>query len=328
VNRASSQLAAHSHTRQLQAVARSGAMANRAEAEVHRVWDRFLLLLRNASNSSMTHPGPAIVDALHRETRKLFSSLLPAIQATIGADLASVARWGYRTAARNVSRTLPKKYLRAAVALRGQAVREAEPGLIIFQRTSPITATDVLDPFREPADRELTYDDLMGLLFPPPDEATVNDWLRLTLGGQTWYRSLDEAARKAAFGPDQLAAMIAGVYSSGMGQAAIAKAALPFVDGVRYRARRVARTFGLAVAQRSQNAAWEAIDDLIIGFQIHATLDSETRPKAGTKKPVDPLKNHRTRNGMIFYKQPGPGQKGLDEMPNPPHEADGSLAWN
>lgn len=56
--------------------------------------------------------------------------------------------------------------------------------------------------------------------------------------------------------------------------------------------------------------------DLIIGYQIHAVLDEQTRPE------------HRERDGTVYYRDPGPGQKGMDEMPRPPREADGNMAWN
>ena len=64
---------------------------------------------------------------------------------------------------------------------------------------------------------------------------------------------------------------------------------------------------------------WEnnkAIASLTLGHQVHAQLDQNTRPA------------HRIRNGNIYYANPEPGQKGLDEMPHPPMEADGSVAFN
>jgi uncharacterized protein with gpF-like domain len=48
---------------------------------------------------------------------------------------------------------------------------------------------------------------------------------------------------------------------------------------------------------------------LLIGYQVHATLDQHTRPW------------HKQRDGTVYYKNPGPGQKGMAQMPNPPDEA-------
>jgi SPP1 gp7 family putative phage head morphogenesis protein len=81
-------------------------------------------------------------------------------------------------------------------------------------------------------------------------------------------------------------------------------------------ARRVARTEGLRVATTMQLTASEQIPDLVTGYQILATLDSRTRPE------------HRKRHGTIFHRDPKSGEHGFAEMPHPPVEADGTLAWN
>lgn len=54
----------------------------------------------------------------------------------------------------------------------------------------------------------------------------------------------------------------------------------------------------------------------VIGWQVLGILDDRIRPA------------HRERHKTIYYANPKPGQKGYDEMPNPPYEADGSLAHN
>lgn len=154
------------------------------------------------------------------------------------------------------------------------------------------------------------------ILFPAPTMQQVKATLGKVLAGQTWYQALHNGAAKAKFGPDKLADTIAREYSKGATQREIAKKVMPYVEGVRYRARRTARTFGMAIAQQGQNAMHEPLADLIIGWQVHATLDANTRPA------------HRARNLTIYYAEPGPGQAGYDQKPDPPQEADGSLAWN
>ena len=49
---------------------------------------------------------------------------------------------------------------------------------------------------------------------------------------------------------------------------------------------------------------------------IHAVLDERTRPL------------HRARNGLIYYKEPVGNQKSVADMPRPPIEPDGTVAFN
>lgn len=81
-------------------------------------------------------------------------------------------------------------------------------------------------------------------------------------------------------------------------------------------AKRFVRTEGIRVATETNLAAYEQLGDLTIGYMIHAVLDEVTRPE------------HRARNGTIYYKYPEAGQKGINEMPRPPIEQDGTIAYN
>lgn len=59
----------------------------------------------------------------------------------------------------------------------------------------------------------------------------------------------------------------------------------------------------------------------LVGWQILSMLDSRVRPK------------HAERHGRIYYYNPRPerGERGMDEMPNPPYESakdGGVMAWN
>lgn len=57
----------------------------------------------------------------------------------------------------------------------------------------------------------------------------------------------------------------------------------------------------------------------LIGWQVISMLDNRVRPK------------HMIRHGMKYYYDPGPDERGLDEMPNPPYESPkdgGSMAYN
>ena len=148
------------------------------------------------------------------------------------------------------------------------------------------------------------------MLFPPPDAATIDR----VVYSHGWWDRLAAGTRLAS--PDVLASILASGIAQGHSQQEIARTLLPAVDGVRASARRVARTECLRVAGDTQLKMHDQLGDLVTGFQIHCTLDQFTRPA------------HAARSGTIYYKHPGPGQLGLESMPRPPAEADGSIAWN
>lgn len=337
----SQRLAGHVHARQLEAELRVTAAANAVDRAVGGVWRSFLRIVTARKDAARFNNGPVI-----RSVYSSLTSLLPEIVQTMTRHLTSLSSWGLRSAAANLVRTLPAEWLGAAVVGRiqreprnfggrlaendglfrnwndvGQDLCEAdEPGFIqlALNALRRLQSTDPAEPLRPPD--QLTGDQakqlFASLLFQPPTEKQVNRLLNTVLQGQTWYQALNGATRWAGFDARQAAQTVARGYAAGKSAREIATDVRPMLDGVRYRARRLARTYGMAIAHDSQMQAHAAVDDLIIGYKIIATLDSKTRPE------------HRKRNGTIYYKQPKAGQKGLDQMPDPPREADGTLAWN
>jgi SPP1 gp7 family putative phage head morphogenesis protein len=118
------------------------------------------------------------------------------------------------------------------------------------------------------------------------------------------------------FDVDRTAAVVWQGIADGKDRRWIAKELAKVLDGDMVAARRTARTEGLRVATQVHLQTAEQIPDLVIGYQIHATLDSRTRPE------------HAARHGEIYYRNPGPGQKGFNEMPQPPIDPGGVLAYN
>jgi SPP1 gp7 family putative phage head morphogenesis protein len=96
----------------------------------------------------------------------------------------------------------------------------------------------------------------------------------------------------------------------------IAREILPAVQNVQASARRIARTESLRVAAAVQMEAHAGLGSLVVGYRINATLDKNTRPE------------HRARDGTAYYAHPQGDQLGYDQMPRPPQESDGSMAWN
>lgn len=159
-------------------------------------------------------------------------------------------------------------------------------------------------------DASAQRDYFRALLFPPPPESVI----RSIVYASGWSARLGNETSLAA--PRDIAAAVMQSVTSGQSIRDLARDLLPIVDGVRSTARRVARDESMRVSHAMQQAAWSQVDELIVGYQVNAVLDARTRPE------------HRARAGTIYYKNPQPGQKGMDECPHPPYEADGSWAYN
>jgi hypothetical protein len=129
-----------------------------------------------------------------------------------------------------------------------------------------------------------------------------------------WHRRMQRLTRLA--NPETLAHTIAIGVQQAKSPATIARQILPVVQNVRSSAKRVARTEAMKVAHSFEMDTYDQLGDLVVGFQINATKDINTR------------KAHYDRDGDQFFKDPKPGQLGLDAMPRPPLEADGSVAHN
>ncbi len=142
---------------------------------------------------------------------------------------------------------------------------------------------------------------------------------------QTWEQRLFGEV-SARFSPAIIAGVISRGYAEGLNQREIAQRLLPAFHGIRTSARRVARTYGMAIAHHTQQQTAAGLGDLVIGYTVHAVHGNpNSRPW------------HVARDGTQYFKQPGEGQKGLGQMPRPPFEAEDPrerpagapyMAWN
>lgn len=167
-----------------------------------------------------------------------------------------------------------------------------------------------MKPLREPVAGTLSDEKkrkiFADLLFPPLSLDRVAEIVRGRSGSLDWVSRLSAATRLAA--PEQLAGIITRSYSQGKTQQQIAKDLLPAVQNVQTTARRIARTEGMRIAHDTQMEMYDQLGDLVIGYQVHAQLDQNTRPW------------HAARSGTIYYNEPKKGQKGPAQMPHPPIE--------
>lgn len=146
-------------------------------------------------------------------------------------------------------------------------------------------------------------DDLAAVLFPPLSLEELLGLVNHPRQGLPWYESLARSTKLAQ--PEALAGILVAGITQGKGQAEIARDLLPAVDGYRVSARRVARTETLRVAHAANMAAHGQLGDLVIGYQIHATLDANTRPA------------HRARNGLKWLKDSGEPMQAALHMDGP-----------
>lgn len=148
---------------------------------------------------------------------------------------------------------------------------------------------------------------IISLVFPPPQEDFLNQIIFGNTGGLNWVNRITSLSKLNS--PQSIAQTVLNGLAQGKEPQEIEDDLIPVVDFVRSSAKRIARTESIRVAHETQFLAWEQMGDLVIGYQIHATTDENTRDW------------HLKRDGQIYYKNPKPGQKGLDKMPRPPQEA-------
>ena len=311
-----SRLAARARIRQVEIALRADAAAAAADRAILRVW-RSILGLFDQSSWHVAH-----VFIPHN-----LRAILPAATQAVYNALARIARYGRRETVNALRQTLPTPYLRHAATrrlfpLREDINRDPKPGVIeLALRALGLEPMDLADQLREPAREEMEDERqreiFTKLLFPPPTESEVHAIITRPVSGVTWTQRLDGATRAQNFTPQRMAEIVSREFSQGKAPREIAKALEPVVDGFRSTAQRIARTEGMRVAHDVQHQAWEAMGtDLVIGYQLHATLDQHSRSW------------HAARNGKVYYREPKNGQSGFDEMPRPPLEPDGSVAWN
>ena len=305
------QLTQRAHARQVRAVALADRAANRAQACVRRVWAAILRSLRLPPRDAA------------RSVLALLRALPDLARADVAVSLGGVLRWGQRSARTVVTASVPKKLLVRAAQRRasgedhqrprggGPADRGSGPGRQVrgghdsgrFHES--FDWHDLLGPFLAPDhdDPDDTDLDWRAILFPAPTEQHA----ARVIFGSGWQDRIREGTGLGS--PEAIAQRVFTGLTLGQTHEEIARRLLPVVDGVRATAKRLARTESMRVAAATQWEAHAALGDLVVGYTVHATLDSNTRPW------------HRARDGQEYFIDPGPGQKGPLQMPHPPDEA-------
>ena len=351
-----SRLAARAGTRQLELLAHCDGVADAADALVATAWQRFLDLARAGQGPRRLAGvfGPvrhALADLLHDRLSGLaewahgtaadaLAQTLPvpylAAAVSMEGNHARVHRPGLQRA-RGVhpqnpdhgphrgGRPAPRPPLvrlaqpdRSAggpYPLAEDTAQPIAPGLVQFgfDDAGSLTATNVAQPLDGLPEAE-QRDYFAALLFPPLDGPRLAAILYGDDAAGDWTERLAKLTR--LLDPAVLAPLLEQGFAAGDTLDQLAERIRPHVGGAKSDARRIARTEGMRIAHAAQMDAHAGIDDLTIGWQVHALLDQNTRP------------HHRHRNGTVYYRQPTGGQLGMDRMPHPPIEEDGSIAYN
>lgn len=279
---ASSRLAAKVGIQQAKTLVQADAIADRIDGRILRLWGRLLRLL------AIKVPRPGTQEQIAAILREITQTAITGID----QGLESIARQGHAQAIEDAMAAAPQ----AGLSLALQQANPQPPDLR-EARLSPQQRAQVEAQLFEP----LPADEVARIIYAPS-------------AGTSWNARLAAQTRLAP--PDQLAALVTMGMAQGQTVQQLANTLGPAVQGVRTSARRVARTEGMRVSHAARMEAFNDLGDMVIGYQIHATMDWRVRPA------------HAARNGTIYYKNPKPGQPSITEMPNPPMEADGTVAFN
>lgn len=311
IHHVNSHVAARYGTTQVEVLSAARALGDKSDAAIQTWFNR---LFGPRGTLRAENPFEA-----YRKGLLTFRELPQVIAGVLGPAFAKVAITTSQQTASHLASSVPLPYLRIAALRPVRPLLEEELPIVRF---GPAGIEELLTRFADPnwmagASDGQKRDFLQELLFPPPTEDQVRAIVYGNAGarGQTsWIERLQQETSLAS--PEQIAPLIVQSFTAGQNHQELAKLLLPIVGGVQATARRIARDESMRIAHHMQSQAHEALADITLGYQVHATLDQNTRPA------------HAARNGTIYYMHPKDDEPGLDEMPHPPEEADGSIAHN
>lgn len=307
-------LVAKMHLRQVEVLEQLGRLENGIDQMVP-FEDFWRIVTRGSSSVPKTAEFAARVESLLADVRIL-----------IRRRFKELAYRSHDWAVEALTSAIPAKILEylAPIEPRFEQIKPDRPGKLVFDNsTIRLVYEDESKPFGVPS--KLAKKDLSDeekeqirkyILFPPPSQAEVSRIIntgRITQAPngdqfENWETRFDRLSKlindkKLAFNE-----IVTG-YSQGENIDALQKRLEPVVGGIKASARRIARTEGSRIAEQIQRRTWDELGDMMVGVQILAVLDERTRPE------------HATRNGRIYYRRPGPGQKSIAELPDLPDAA-------
>lgn len=235
--------------------------------------------------------------------RQMLDILMTRIEDIIGSHLEAMHEWGYETSRRNLASSLSvdvvKRVMKQQLGIEEQAVvfdcTGTYPVFSPFQEVSYRgleIGRDLLDRILSPVRlaKAQAYDTVLDFIAPPLAKKTVQRLLRRSYWGDglTWEERIRGFGRYFNF--KQIARQLADGISSGESIPKLRKRLDPLVDGIKYKARRIARTESLRVANQANREAEKKLGE--IGRQVLAIIDDATRD------------HHLMRHGRIYNRMP------------------------
>lgn len=300
-------LAAEHHLRQIEAMVRLEPLANHADRVFSRAAADVVRLVVDGTS----------VNASRRLSVALFQRAFRDVASHLRHEYETLASWGYDTAVDSLIRAIPRNFFRLSSPelSRFESIDATEnESIIAFIRQ--ITLGVVVDNFTEPIARgfvrELSPTQWEGVVksvvFPVPDRSRTTELINAPdEQGRSWRERLAVLSRKVT-DVDQVSQQMAVGFSEGESQSEIRQRIKPLVSNIVSSTKRIVRTEGLRIAERMQRESWEALGDMMIGAQILAVLDQNTRQE------------HALRNGRVYFREPTGDQFALADIPLLPDE--------
>jgi len=160
--------------------------------------------------------------------------------------------------------------------------------------------------------------DVEAALFRPMSPERVSAIVKSPVEGVTWEKRIAALSRRA-MNFDAIAAELSKGIAEGKNPRAMVTSLMPFVDGYRAGAARIARTETLRVHNQARQETFESFKDVMAGQRIVETLDERTRP------------HHQERHGTIYvepeYESQFPGARSMSEWFDLPDEPNCRGVW-
>lgn len=249
----------------------------------------------------------------------LYDDIMGQLIVTIRKQLEEAARLGWATGVdihtKSITREMWVKWAKWK-----SGMRESELAEMMMFRWAAKAISLVID-FAELVRGEKLDEDsflkrVQKIVFPPPTKQQAEEVLRSDRwpDRKTWPQRL----QREGFSFDSIVNQVSTSMSQGKDLRQITKDIEPLVNNVRVRARRIARTESIRVAQVMQRETDKNVDDLTYGRQILSVGDERVRPE------------HKERHGRVYYK-PGwgpPGSHDIGECPETPDAPNSVLPGN